>query len=909
MPWVTRLPFPVHVVERVEKVDHVSKTKLVSRYRYHHGFYDGVEREYRGFAYVEQWDAESFDGGAHELVRPPMRMRSWFHTGAWLHRERLERKLAEGYWAGDPSATPVPPTAMPRGLSASEEREAMRALRGRMLRQETFAEDRTPESAHPYSVEEQNYEIRKIQGVHGAEHGVFFVHARERVTSVYERHPEDPRVSQELILDVDEFGNVTRAVAIAYPRRSPREPEQAKLWAVLSESVLRNRPGRDTYRLGVPLETRSSEITGLSEGERLSCDQVSDLLAQARMTLRLVAHTRRNYYRDDLSGPLPWGEIGIRALPYETYKWAFTEELLAEAFDGRVDSALLLEGAYVFRSDAGALSGEGTWWAPSGRLLFDPEKFYRATAAIDAFGAESKVRYDRYALLVAETEDALGNLSTAGHRNGPERSNVFDGLDYRTLAASLVTDANENRTAVGFDALGLPIRIARMGKAGAHEGDSLEEPTLRIEYDLHRYARTRGAQPVFVHTLAREHYGAKNTRYQEAYSYADGAAREVMRKVRAARAEDGRRRWIGSGRQVFDNKGNPVKKYEPFFSDDFEYEDERALVESGVTPILHYDPLGRLIRTDLPDGTFTRVVFDAWSQETWDANDTVLESRWYQDRGAPDPLGPQPAKGPRRAAWLTAQCARTPTRVHLDALGRTFLTEVDNRDPAGPYRTRLELDITGNTLGVIDARGIRTLDRQVFDRLGRPLLTLSPDAGWERILPNVTGNAVRRWDARGHTLRYRYDGLRRLTHVFVRDRDDREILATRHIFGESRPDAIARNLRARAFRTYDSAGASTNEQFDFRGNLLRTSRALARADRAAIDWSSVDSEPTAHASAHASPPLEDEVFHTSTSYDALDRITSNTTPDGSVTFRHYDDGGLLDRVEVALGAFGGSAAR
>ena len=42
MPWVTRLPFPVHVVERVETYDRVSRNRFVTRYSYHHGFYDGV---------------------------------------------------------------------------------------------------------------------------------------------------------------------------------------------------------------------------------------------------------------------------------------------------------------------------------------------------------------------------------------------------------------------------------------------------------------------------------------------------------------------------------------------------------------------------------------------------------------------------------------------------------------------------------------------------------------------------------------------------------------------------------------------------------------------------------------------------------------------------------------------------
>ncbi len=36
-PWITRLPFPVHVVERVETIDHVSGHRFVTRFAYHHG--------------------------------------------------------------------------------------------------------------------------------------------------------------------------------------------------------------------------------------------------------------------------------------------------------------------------------------------------------------------------------------------------------------------------------------------------------------------------------------------------------------------------------------------------------------------------------------------------------------------------------------------------------------------------------------------------------------------------------------------------------------------------------------------------------------------------------------------------------------------------------------------------------
>jgi hypothetical protein len=47
---------------------------------------------------------------------------------------------------------------------------------------------------------------------------------------------------------------------------------------------------------------------------------------------------------------------------------------------------------------------------------------------------------------------------------------------------------------------------------------------------------------------------------------------------------------------------------------------------------LRYDPLGRAIRVDLPDGTFSQVAFSPWQQTSWDASDTVLESEWYLAR-------------------------------------------------------------------------------------------------------------------------------------------------------------------------------------------------------------------------------------------------------------------------------------
>ncbi|PYS72739.1 MAG: toxin, partial [Acidobacteria bacterium] len=98
-PWITKLPFPVQVLERVETRDTVNDTQLVSSYKYHHGYYDGVEREFRGFGLVESWDAESFEdlAGAGSFHVAPIHTKTWFHTGACAGREDLSRYFAQEY--------------------------------------------------------------------------------------------------------------------------------------------------------------------------------------------------------------------------------------------------------------------------------------------------------------------------------------------------------------------------------------------------------------------------------------------------------------------------------------------------------------------------------------------------------------------------------------------------------------------------------------------------------------------------------------------------------------------------------------------------------------------------------------------------------------------------------------------
>ena len=43
-PWITKLSFPVHVVEKTTMRDKWRQTEFSSTYSYHHGYFDGVER-------------------------------------------------------------------------------------------------------------------------------------------------------------------------------------------------------------------------------------------------------------------------------------------------------------------------------------------------------------------------------------------------------------------------------------------------------------------------------------------------------------------------------------------------------------------------------------------------------------------------------------------------------------------------------------------------------------------------------------------------------------------------------------------------------------------------------------------------------------------------------------------------
>jgi hypothetical protein len=256
---------------------------------------------------------------------------------------------------------------------------------------------------------------------------------------------------------------------------------------------------------------------------------------------------------------------------------------------------------------------------------------------VDAGGHATIVRDDgEKSLLVTGTRDALGNETIAQH-------------DYRVLQVHVVTDPNGNRQEARYDALGMLAGTAAQGKAqGPVEGDSfasfqtdlsmeavaalLDAPdpfalalhylgtaSTRIVYDLARI-------PTCVVTIARETHVSDlkpghATRLQLRFLYSDGFGREAQSRIQAEPGpldlEDREApvlplRWVATGAKQYNNKGKPLRQFEPFFSASHAFGIERH----GVSNTLLYDAPGRVVATLRPNHTYEKTVFNACLSKT-----------------------------------------------------------------------------------------------------------------------------------------------------------------------------------------------------------------------------------------------------------------------------------------------------
>lgn len=936
-PWITRLPFPVHCISSAVSEDKIRETVLTMSYRYRHGYFDPVEREFRGFARVEQLDTENFAAfklrtGSNvvpeELHQPPVRTISWFHTGAYIRNQAILHQCAQEYFVNTQfNEYNLPAAIFPGNTSAEELREAYRACKGIPLRTEVYADDNSSNSAFPYSATMSNFEIKLVQPRGDNRYASFLLIPAETITYTYERVPADPRINHTMILHTDELGNTTKAVSIVYPRihrpaDSMEIPE--KVWQEQQKIHISYQEidytddviTADQYRLRIAYETRSFELGGITKPANFffSINVINDVLTQINVASngtipfeeefdntpqkRLSRRNRMYFINSAFNGPLEKGKLSPTGILYKRYRMAFTQGLLTKHYGSKIGSTMLTNARYV------QLDDDNSWWIQSGIALYNADPatdFYIPYGTQDAFGNISTVTYDPYFLLLNSSTNAIGCTSSGMN-------------DYRVLSHALLTDSNMNRSMVETDELGLVIKSAIMGKEGSTDGDTLADPTAKMEYDLLNWQHNK--RPNYVHIYMREQHGPSNTRWQETYVYSDGSGKTIMAKIQAkpgmaqqwnpetrqVETVYANPRWTGNGKTIINNKGLAVKGYDPFFSTNFDYETEAALVETGVSSVKYYDPTGRNTLTKYPDGTFSKIVFDAWMATSYDRNDTVKDSRWYVERGSPDPLtGPEPTDADQRAAWLAAKHHNTPSRLYANSCGMGFYS-VTNHGGGKVTHAYSEQDPMNRYVKKFDQLN-RNVHETYYNMLQTPMYARNAEKGEKWIFSDVIGRPVLSWN-REQEQWATFDPLHRIVDTYLKEGNS--IYVTGHavyadtIFDEA--TAISKNIKGRLYRLYNQGGTTTVKQIDFRGRTLALEQRLIKDYTAPItDWNILTGLNDLTDIDNASNVLlETEIFSSNSVLDAMSRPVTVTLPDSTVYKPLYDEANQLDNLTIQL---------
>jgi RHS repeat-associated protein len=556
--WRTVLPFPVQVVARVEVIDEISGGKLTTSYRYSDGYWDGDEREFRGFGMVEQFDTESFadyDGnglhGPGDFTKvdaahfsPPMLTRTWFHQGP-VGDEVLggwqEPDGSDAHWIGDPQILDhtggvnaflalFPATAEGRAT----QRDALRTLRGSVLRTELYALDGSSREDRPYTVTEFSYGLIEIDPPAPGDperRRIFFPHLTSQRTTQWERG-DDPqtRFSFSDYTDgagagvFDPFGRVLGQTEIACPRG----------WRTLadtpSESFLATRT-RTVYAApsdpAVYIHTRAATFTSYELANTVG-KQVSALKAitDADSSLRIIGQTR-NFYDGGAFEGLPLGAIGLFGALTRIEALAFDDAILEQAYGAEIPPYLEPTGnpvwtteypaefrallppraGYVFHAGSVSADDPAGYFVRADRRRYDfhssPSGMGRGLilealdplhdATVDPTAHRTLIGYDTCQTLPETVTDAAGLTIAVAY-------------DYRVLQPRDVTDQNGNTTSFTFTPLGLLESTSVRGKS-AIEGDQ-SRPSVRMEYGFLAFeASVPGhRQPIYVRTIRHVHH-------------------------------------------------------------------------------------------------------------------------------------------------------------------------------------------------------------------------------------------------------------------------------------------------------------------------------------------------------------------------------------------------------------------
>ena len=998
--WRTPLPFPVQVVERVRSVDAISHSTLSTEYHYRHGYWDGREREFRGFGCVEQTDAEtrSSDSELSAMTpsvvtpTPPTLTRMWFHLGPVDAEDGTwtDLDLTDEYWKDDPHLLAqhghVQAYLKTLPETGSSGRDAVRVLRGRPLRTELYGLDGSAQadqgrSGHrccagrPYTVTEHAYELRQEPAA--GSRPVFAAFETAQRTSQWERG-DDPMTRFTFIGDYDEVGQPGHRTIVAPMRRTTRRLKVSgavvglrwvDFWGSHPIIHTRTRYAADAEHVGIHnrvaderlyqygvvptldvVETDKDNIATVLADQHRFALQVRDFFAALDPAkVRLIEHVVHHYDGAAYNGCGP-GVLGKHGLLTRTEKLVFTSRVLDFAYkDWRTQTNLrptYLEGPAelpagappAFGADLGYHKQPGDdwyaegWYADTTRQAYDVQLSTTSTplptcglvlGSQDALGHEpTRFTPDRYWLLPVSVRDPAGLETTVAPH-------------YRTGQPALLVDPNGTKHYARYHPLGMLSLAYQVGLDG--RGGTEERPETIHQYDLSAFRKTPG-QPISVHTVRRVHYASDGISDEviEAWEYSDGFGRVVQQRTQAddlAFGEDGddpgllipqvggwstavpgrvggpavgtrmADRWVVSGWQVYDHKGRVIEKYQPFLSAGRRYEQD---LKRGRPVRMTYDPLGRSIRIDNPDGSQRRTVFgipaDLAKPDVVDQPTPWVITEYDENDLAPLCIG---VDGASLGDRVPVEQHYTPTTTILNPLGYEFSRiRRGTADPTNWHLTWLVKDLRGNVIQVFDEMGRMTL-AHAYDHTNRRLRTYSIDSGFHISVLDAAGNLRHTHDARGAQAFRAFDALNRLRELSACDTSGKPVtLRERLTYGDDDPNRQASRTSRRLGRLLthlDEAGLQAAQSYDLAGPPTEQTRrvindpTLAAADATGgwtADWATMNPDDV----------LENGEDRTSTQYDALGRVTQTTAPEDATGHRahitaRYSRSGALQVVQ------------
>lgn len=473
----------------------------------------------------------------------------------------------------------------PIGIAGDYYPEALRSLKGRILREEVYSTE--PGDGHPvpFHVSENNYTINMIQPGYANRHAVCLVTERESITVTRERDPEDPRITHTLGLEQNSYGNLLRSISVGYGRNLPEQSDelttsiQSQTHVVYSESEYTNDiDSNDAHVLPQLWPFREYHLTGVQPAGDLEtftfdqfqadkCRNADEIPFEATTTAtlgiqkRLIGSSHALYLKNDLTGKRDKGEIESLMLPPISYKLALTPGLVAAAYQG--PNMLPTQANLTLLSHGGGyVKMEDGWWIPSGQQGFGPladsapnlpairEHFFTYKTFTDPFSQTTTIEYDMYDLLPVTIADPLGSIITTVN-------------SYVHMQSNCMTDINGNRIEVVQNPLGEVVGTAMRGRVGEVVGDSLENFNWAVTGDqLTRFlanpggdiagellgpASTRtitrynhsphGTVPSFRVTIARQAHTshiappAALSKLLVSFTYIDGLGREIQDKT------------------------------------------------------------------------------------------------------------------------------------------------------------------------------------------------------------------------------------------------------------------------------------------------------------------------------------------------------------------------------------------